>query len=196
MSKSQTFRKKKVMLFLSIIAAIMVLWLLIRTIYLFFCFNPMYKKPAEMVVYKYGQTYQLTRDDEEYQVLYQQLHDAWKVDDIWTENAVKGNLVGYEDYFFDSGLVVQVNYNTTQTARGAGNWGAQYDNLVFLLDYPQELPSDIRVEDKEIIMIDLLRKGDHYLVYYSKKDESYDSSFRSYHYPQEAKDYILQNFND
>lgn len=162
-----------------------------------FCFNPLGKQPDEIVVYKYGQTHTLAPDDEAYQTLYQYLHDAWEVkgNDFKLQNAEKGNLLGYADIFFDSGLVVQAKYNNTQTSWGVGSANSKYDNLVFLLDYPKEIPSDMSAAAREVVP-ELLKKNEYYDVYYSNQESIYCESFLFYSYPQEAKDYILQNFND
>ena len=193
-----TNRKKlsKKGLLLLVGGIVLVIILIFVSVNLIFRFDPLRNQPDEIVVYKYGTTYTLTPADEAFQVLYQQLRDAWKVE--WKEqlmlDSYKSNLEESDIFFFDSGLAIQVKYNKTQTARGIGTAGSKYDNLIFLLDFPQELTSEMSELDRSAIE-SLIHKDD-YVVYYSSRESPYNLSFIHYNYPQEAKDYILQHFND
>ena len=183
----------KIILFLCVAALIFALVAYLLT----HRFNPLRNQPDEIVVYKYGTTHTLTPADEEFGVLYQQLHDAWEVE--WNDrrslDGYKGNLLGYAECFFDSGLAIQVKYHVTQISGGIGTSGYEYDDIVFLLDYPKTFPPDISDMEKSDVM-NLPVGGNYYPVYYASHGSLYRFSFAHYRFPREAKEYILQNFND
>ena len=188
-------KKKRILLF-SVIGAVVAILLISLATSLIFRFDPLRKTPDEIIVYKYGKTYNLTPADESFQILYQQLRSAWEVS--WNEqmalDSYKGNLGNDADIFFDSGLAIQVKYHRMQAATGWGATGSRYNDMVFLLDYPQDSSSEMSELDNSSIK-DLLHK-DNYLVYYSNREAYYTLSFIHFKFPQEAKAYILQTFNE
>ena len=175
-----TNRKKlnKKGLFFLVGSTVLVIILIFVSVNLCFHFDPLRKRPDEIVVYKYGTTYTLTPADEAFQVLYHQLRGAWEVkwnEQLALDSYADNYLLGYAEYFFDSGLAVQVKYDQTQTTKGAKTVGSKYDSLIFILDTPKQLPSDISEIDRNAIM-DLPFVENEYPVYYKNKNEQYGTA--------------------